>query len=613
MYRQTFETLALLTTVIGLVAGCDKNTMRRELSEAARIPAAEPADASGDRAETIEFLKQNWSPEETLRFYSLPHGSQLIPYQWFLHLEQPGKTELVRSDANMRRLRFLPQKAEKTYNPDALPVGFAKDGDLDWVGLNCAACHTTQINFKGKGIRVDGAPSMADLDTFLRELTAALQQTHDDQAVFDRFAKNVLGNKSSKPSEVRILRQKLKVVLDRRTNYNERNLKGNGSTTRPPWGFGRIDAFGVILNQVTSLRLQMPDNSSPANAPVSIPFLWDTPAHEKLQWNGAASNSKILGIDFGALGRNVGEVLGVFGEVRIEKEPLDFWPGYESSVRFKNLNESEKLVSTLWSPLWPGQLFKHSLDTQLVAKGREVYKSKKCVNCHVLIDRTTSKPLEAAAQDKPIERMITIGTPDKPSNHAVGTDPKMAANFDTMRDTGPLFEKPKNLIPATEAFETNAKAGEILAHVVIGTIIHGPANEDQELPLEARFELATAEALKYKARPLNGIWATAPYLHNGSVPNLHELLLPVGKRSTMFVVGQREFDPDRVGFKQFDKVEDGVKLGFFCLDTAVDGNSNSGHVYGAEEFEWIEDGESTKIAPLTDDERKALLEFLRSL
>src|SRR5690606_24698234 len=64
--------------------------------------------------------------------------------------------------------------------------------------------------------------------------------------------------------------------------------------------------------------------------------------------------------------------------------------------------------------------------------------------------------------------------------------------------------------------------------------------------------------LSYKARSLNGIWATAPYLHNGSVPSLYDLLLPKKRpgdpeegeyRPDEFMVGSREFDPVKVGFR----------------------------------------------------------------
>ena len=68
----------------------------------------------------------------------------------------------------------------------------------------------------------------------------------------------------------------------------------------------------------------------------------------------------------------------------------------------------------------------------------------------------------------------------------------------------------------------------------------------------------------YKARPLAGVWATAPYLHNGSVPNLWEVLLPPAQRSKNFHVGGREFNRDRVGF---------ADAGGSVLDTTIPGNS----------------------------------------
>ena len=100
---------------------------------------------------------------------------------------------------------------------------------------------------------------------------------------------------------------------------------------------------------------------------------------------------------------------------------------------------------------------------------------------------------------------------------------------------------------------------------------------------------ATA-TIAYKARPLNGIWATAPYLHNGSVPNLNELLKPVAQRQKTFHLCSQEFDPVHVGFKEDPK---GI-----LFDTSLTGNSNSGHEYGAD---------------LTDQERRELLEYLKSL
>ena len=80
----------------------------------------------------------------------------------------------------------------------------------------------------------------------------------------------------------------------------------------------------------------------------------------------------------------------------------------------------------------------------------------------------------------------------------------------------------------------------------------------------------------YKPRPLEGVWATPPFLHNGSVPNLYELLSPVEERSPTFFVGRREFDPVKVGY--VTKPADGSSGGFW-LDTRKVGNLNTGHEF----------------------------------
>ena len=94
---------------------------------------------------------------------------------------------------------------------------------------------------------------------------------------------------------------------------------------------------------------------------------------------------------------------------------------------------------------------------------------------------------------------------------------------------------------------------------------------------------------------LNGIWATAPYLHNGSVPNLWELLKPAKDRRTSFMVGSRVFDPKNVGY---DADQSPFKSGRFVADPAnANGNGNGGHEYGT---------------TLTDEQRWAIIEYLKN-
>lgn len=78
----------------------------------------------------------------------------------------------------------------------------------------------------------------------------------------------------------------------------------------------------------------------------------------------------------------------------------------------------------------------------------------------------------------------------------------------------------------------------------------------------------------YVARSLAGIWSTAPFLHNGSVPTVYDLLQPAAKRPVRFPVGHREFDPKKLGFILDAPNPD------FMLDTTIQGNGNEGHEFG---------------------------------
>jgi hypothetical protein len=114
---------------------------------------------------------------------------------------------------------------------------------------------------------------------------------------------------------------------------------------------------------------------------------------------------------------------------------------------------------------------------------------------------------------------------------------------------------------------------------------------------------------KYKARPLSGAWATAPYLHNGSVPTLYEMLLPAYERRKTFVLGGRTFDPIRVGL-----VADGPQRGSFLFDTSIPGNWNKGHEFRAGYRPWQQGAPPAYgvIGPeLKDDERWAIIEYLK--
>jgi mono/diheme cytochrome c family protein len=102
----------------------------------------------------------------------------------------------------------------------------------------------------------------------------------------------------------------------------------------------------------------------------------------------------------------------------------------------------------------------------------------------------------------------------------------------------------------------------------------------------------------YANMPLDGIWLRAPYLHNGSVPTLKDLLEPTARRPQTFYRGNDLYDWEKIGFVSSVAEEEGRK--YFKFDTSVPGNSNKGHEgerYGTE---------------LPTDQKAALIEYLKT-
>ncbi len=94
---------------------------------------------------------------------------------------------------------------------------------------------------------------------------------------------------------------------------------------------------------------------------------------------------------------------------------------------------------------------------------------------------------------------------------------------------------------------------------------------------------------------LDGLWLRAPYLHNGSVPYLQDLLEVPEKRTKVFYRGYDVYDPEKVGFVA--EGPEAEKVGF-KYDTSVTANGNQGHLYGTD---------------LSPKDKKALIEYLKTL
>jgi len=628
---------------------------------------------------TPTYLEQGWNESDSLWFYNTTQGSAILPYDFLQVLQQANSKENFLSNKNIDRFRYLPQKAT-FFNPDALPVGFVKETyqGKDYVGLTCAACHTSQINYKGKAIRIDGGPSMADMSTFMKELEQSLIASLCGVKQ-QEFISNVIKLNNDYDNKDEVISD-LQKWLQRRSLYNTVNHSS------VQYGYARLDAFGRIYNRVlqhvlnknqletllalTTLptgkhiltkaeidnvlegidetiihddefalimkRLQSKDTGYPGlslkhilyirdkifnepNAPVSYPFLWDISQSDYVQWNGIASNA-----DVGPIGRNTGEVIGVFAIIDWQGKEPKFSPSawltgqkskkkhvnFKSSVDLINLQRLEAHLRKLKSPQWPEHIL-GKIDKEKSHKGQLIY-AERCQSCHEVIDRNN-------ADRRVIAKMMSV--------KKVGTDPAMAMNSVRYKGkSGNFMHTYQSTDVGDVIIEETAPVAQILTAVTKGVVATPDADKwffrrwaDWAYTLFLSFtENNIKHSVKsgnytpdttakpynsleaYKARSLNGIWATAPYLHNGSVPTLYDLLLPVkrkgdpdnGKyRPNEFIVGSREFDPIKVGFKYSEY--DGFKY-----NTVQMGNKNTGHEYGK---------------PLSEKERGELLEYLKTL
>ncbi len=551
------------------------------------LAVSEVMDRQALELDKLVYLDQNWDEEDREWFYFIDQGSRLLPYRIFLNLEQAGNEKLFRDPANMLNYGLLPAAKSKN-NPDGLAIGLSRNKEA--LGMTCAACHTQQLKYQDKFIIIDGGQSMMDLPLFLYALEKAMQATLEDEDKYNRFKKRTLGDSYSK-TEALELELELKSTYLTRKKYNENNY------TEVPYGYSRLDAFGAILNKGLALT-GVENNFNTPDAPTSYPYIWDTPQHDYVEWNGSQSNSNV-----GALARNVGEVIGVYGDVDTKPTRclLFIDCGYNSSVQAKNLRDIEKKVAELHSPLWP-EMFP-PIDKQKAEAGRVLYKEY-CSSCHLDISRTDPKR-------KIKVRMSTLDE--------VQTDPWMARNAIFHNGKTGKFEGEPRFYAGGPVMGKEEPALFVVNNLMVGVLknnplqswlairdakklghseeIHEPKYVDGEI-IERGQEVSERALLAYKARPLNGIWTAGPYLHNGSVPNLYELLLPAAERKESFYIGAWEFDPIKVGYVDDDRP------GSFLFDARLKGNSNAGHEYGKGEYGSL---------PFTEDEIWALIEYMKTL
>jgi len=187
---------------------------------------------------------------------------------------------------------------------------------------------------------------------------------------------------------------------------------------------------------------------------------------------------------------------------------------------------------------------------------------------------------------------------------SVGTDPlyvqSLTGRFVQTGALGPMLFGGRPVVPGAEFFATATAA--VLKKGLADAQVSGEQllayhdyrfypKQNPNDPNEPLRPYRPASLTSLKAGPLLGIWATAPFLHNGSVPNLYELLSPPEQRSSTFWVGSTELDTLKLGFVVTERAD------LFKFDARLPGNHNSGHAYPKR--------------PYSHEQRLDVIEFLK--
>jgi hypothetical protein len=543
--------------------------------------AAQTRDAPSETT----FLDQGWSDEERLQYYFTSQGSAAIPYALYLHLEEAESQQLFRSDTISEKFGLIPHAPDPQYNPDGLPIGIAKhsvpDGRWqgDWVGVTCAVCHNSELRYQGATIRVDGGSNNRfEFSGYIGALRDALKASLDDGAKFQRLVDRM--GLTDEATTAR-MREQLEIAAREVTYYVDVS-----AATPFSFGPGLMDPLTVIHNRVMANALGVPENTEPSLIPTKSPFLWNAPQSSWVQWTG-------FGLD--PLHRNAGEALGAFVKIDLTS-PSPEEGLFDSTLDLEGQFQIERLLRELAPPQWPEDVL-GKIDRELADRGQDLYAAN-CAECHSVYPHRWSEPK--------LQGKRFIENAFVPFD-IIGTDP--------MQATGPEFDprpryRPGNmaaylrepyrdqpLVPQGIIFEA------ILENVVMKAVEELELTEAMMLDAMGYRERNEPGPVRpvYKAGPRDGIWATPPYLHNGSVPSLYDLLSPAAERPQTFYVG-REFDPVRVG------IDTSGISGDDLFDTRLIGNSNAGHSF--------QDGPRTKGVIgrlLSEDERWALIEYLKSI
>jgi len=681
--RQLLKRLILLAAIvvlIGLVSFL-RSPRVGAILEALEAPGLPSAPEFQSRVWLT--AEQNWSVQMRRRFHHASQGVKTlpVPLSWFMAMEQPasniftvpfGNRGLFSEDDYLLRFGFIEGEVSE-HNPLKLPVGFATtesqnlpgiNGSVTALGFTCAACHTGHLKHGNTEYIVEGGPATTDLGQLTTAIGAALGQTLVSARVplmkarFNRFAEKVLGPDAYNSTNVAQLESELESLV----NY----LASEPGKVDVVEGYSRLDALNRIGNQVFAIDAGRRDNYVAINAPVNYPHIWTASWFSWVQYDASIMSPLV---------RNAGEALGV--AAGFDLTAPDGERRFSSSVDINELWWIENSLSGespdpdspqagLLSPPWPETF--PEIDRERASRGQEIYE-RICVDCHLpplssqeiwqpeyfspvsyYVDGQLRQTPESLLQLKLIN-LQQVGTDSAQSDvlnnrtvntagyaggdlnsntSGMGINAEVCAHRPEFPDS-PYAERNYSRVQPGPLVNVEVSDAPMLNFgLALGAIVQQTIDSWYGLnyvPEEnrRRYEEDRPNCLRgsngYKARPLNGVWATAPFLHNGSIATVKDLLSPPELRPEFVVLGNIEFDPVNLGLMQDSQLlEDNTavysKEGYFVLNTNTPGNHNTGHEFSSEwdeSLHWSEQRKGVIGPEFTGEEVLDIIEYLKTL
>lgn len=481
------------------------------------------------------------------------------------HARKPdGEPEVDRKQLSREAYKafgMIYESAGGQENPLPVGVSMRRNLGLDRVFVNCASCHssTVRVSPESRPIVVPGMPAnLLNLRAFERFYFACVSGERFNRdnllAEIDALGEplNWIDRYLVYPLAIWVMGDRVQFLASRLGFFAK----------QPDWGPGRVDTFSNAKGLFKLPWQQLPDwNTDRRVEPDQVgtadfPSIWlQGPRRERssdgcpmeLHWDG---NNDMMEE------RNLSAAFGTGAT-----------PTY---IDHRSIKRIETWLLTAEPPRF-GDYF--PVDGKLAGQGKPIYETY-CAECHGATGRDFTGA--RVGHWTPIEEIRTDRY--RLDNYTYELAVTQSLLYADQKLDGPPF------------FPGKAGGAPVSCKRWDG------AGQEESSYRFKHFHKTGG----YSNMPLDGIWLRAPYLHNGSVPTLWDLLKPAAQRPRTFYRGNDLYDPRNVGFVS-DRKLDSNGLRYFEFNTqGVPGNGNSGHEgprYGTQ---------------LKDSEKWALIEYLKT-